>query len=342
MEIQQDIAQPQAAPPALSVDQLRLKNFPISYFAVILGLNGFTIAFQKAEELLDFPAGLSNGLLFGAIGLFLAIASTYTYKLVRFPSAVKHELAHPIRLSFFPTISISLLLFSIAFLPISHAISFALWLTGTVVQSLFTLYVMATWINSSVFQIQHFNPAWFIPVVGNIIVPLAGVEHVTPEISWLFFSVGIIFWIVLLTIFFYRIIFHTPLPEKLVPTLFIMIAPPAVGFIAYVKLMEHLIDGFGIDAFARVLYYFALFMFVLLATQYRKFSRLQFYLSWWAYSFPIAAMTIASSLMYAKTREMFFYWLAYGLLALLTVIILMLLTRTAGAIVARNVCVEEA
>lgn len=48
-------------------------------------------------------------------------------------------------------------------------------------------------------------PAWFIPVVGNIIVPLAGVRFAPAEVSWFFFSIGLVFWIVLLAIVMYRL-----------------------------------------------------------------------------------------------------------------------------------------
>jgi tellurite resistance protein len=193
-----------------------------------------------------------------------------------------------------------------------------------------------------VFQIHHSNPAWFIPVVGNLIIPLAGVEHFPADISWFFFSVGLIFWLVLLTIFMYRIIFHQPMPQKLLPTLFIMIAPPAVGYIAYVKLMEQEVAGFTGDAFSKMLYYFALFTFIMLVSQYHLFFKIkQFFLSWWAYSFPIAAMTIASTLMYAKTQYAFFSVLAFSLLALLTVIIVTLLYKTWQGMYSRALCVED-
>jgi tellurite resistance protein len=326
----------------LSVDATRLKNFPISFFAMILGLNGFAIAFQKAETILGVPIEISQYLLFFSITLFVLIAAVYTVKAIRFPGEIKHEFAHPIKVNFFPTISISLLLFSIAFLPIQHDVSRYLWLAGTIVHAVFTLVIISVWMHSTVFQIHHSNPAWFIPIVGNIIIPLAGVEHFHADISWFFFSIGLVFWLVLFTIFIYRIIFHQPMPQKLLPTLFIMIAPPAVGFIAYVKLMEHDLGAFTGDAFSKVLYYFALFLFVMLVSQYQLFFKIkQFFLSWWAYTFPIAAMAIASTLMYSKTQYVFFSGLALTLLALLTLIIVMLLFKTAQSMYAREICVEE-
>lgn len=332
--------------PATDGSAVRLKFFPISFFAVVMGLAGWTIAFQRAASLLGWSPVLGQVVLGVSVLAFITIAALYLTKFVRFPQAVIEELHHPIKMSFFPTISISLLLFSVAFLGSQPQVSRVLWFAGAVLHLGFTLYIMSLWIHHTTFNIQHSNPAWFIPVVGNIIVPIAGVEYGLVEVSWFFFSIGLVFWVILFTIFMYRIIFHPPLAAKLVPTLFILLAPPAVGFIAYVKLMEHggadgAVVPFAIDPFARVLYYLALFISMMLLTQVRTFTRLQFFLSWWAYSFPVAAFTIASILMFHKTDLPFFSGLATLLLVLLSGIIGLLAWRTGQAILQREVCIEE-
>lgn len=319
----------------------RLQFFPISFFAAVLGLTGMTIAFQRAERLLGMPFAISNVLLAASLAVFLAIATFYALKAARYPDAVKREFAHPIKINFFPTISISLLLLSIAFMRLNSDVSRAFWIAGIVIHLLFTIAILSAWMHRPTFQIQHINPAWFIPMVGNIIVPIAGVEHAPAEISWFFFSIGLIFWLALFILFLNRIIFHNPLPERLTPTLFIMIAPPAIGFISYLRLMEREVSGFELDGFARILYYFALFIFIVLLTQYRQFVKIPFYLSWWAYSFPMAAITIATVLMASKTNMLFFQGLAYLLLIALAALIALLLFRTIAAIVQRKICVED-
>jgi len=312
----------------------RIKYLPVSAFATVMGLTGFTIAWEKAQTLTGF-SGIAGGLLAGAALLFVGLLFAYGSKLTQHRAEVVKELHHPVRLSFFPTISISLVLLSIATLEISTGLSEVLWLGGSALHLLFTLYVLGAWINHEHFQIQHMNPAWFIPVVGNILVPIAGVSHGYMEVSWFFFSIGLLFWLVLLTIVFYRIIFHAPLPGKLVPTLFILIAPPAVGFIAYVKLTG------GVDVFARLLYYSGLFITLLLFTQIHRFARLKFFLSWWAYSFPLAAITIATLVMHQQLGHSALLGLGVVLLAVLTLVIGILVLRTALAVKRREICVEE-
>ncbi len=313
----------------------RLENFPISFFAMVMGLSGLTIAWEKAQHVFGRDLYITPVLLALTALVFAVLAGLYAAKLLRYREAVLKELRHPIKLNFFPAISISLLLLAIALLPLSPMLSEPLWLLGTALHLSFTLYVVSVWIHHEHFEVHHLNPAWFIPAVGNVLVPVAGMSLGYTDVSWFFFSVGLLFWVMLLTIIFYRVLFHHPIDEKLMPTLFILIAPPAVGFIAYLKLAG------GLDAFARILYFSGLFLTLLLFTQVRRFTRLRFFLSWWAYSFPLAAITIATLLMHEQTGKGFYLYTGGTLLLLLTAVVGLLLTRTAMAVRNRRICVPE-
>lgn len=314
----------------------RLENFPVSWFAMVMGLAGLTIALEKVERLLGWTCQASPLLLTFTVTIFVTLAGVYLLKLIRHPASVRAELKHPVKLNFFPTLSIGLILISITLFPYSEAFSGAIWAMGTLLHLAFTLYVLSVWVHHTHFEISHMNPAWFIPVVGNILVPIVGVHHASPEISWFSFSIGLVFWLVLLTIIFYRMFFHQPLPAKLVPTLFILIAPPGVGMLSWLQL-----NGGEIDAFARILYYSALFLTLMLFTQVPRFMKVPFALSWWAYSFPMAAITIATLLMHEKLGLVFFKWLGLGLLMLLCILIAGLLFRTGVSVRRREICVEE-
>lgn len=314
--------------------QSRLENFPISFFAMVMGLAGLTIGWEKFQHLNGVDLHVNLWLVGITTGVFLGLCLIYSAKLLRYRQAVVKELRHPVKLNFFPTLSISLLLLAVATLPLDLAVSRQLWLAGSLLHLGFTLYVVNVWMHHEQFKIQHLNPAWFIPAVGNVLVPVAGVTHGFAEVSWFFFSVGILFWLILVTIIFNRVLFHNPLDEKLMPTLFILIAPPAVGFIAYTRLVGDL-DGFG-----RVLYFGGLFLTLLLFTQARRFLKLGFFLSWWAYSFPLAAISIASMTMFVLTGADTYRWLGNGLL-LLTLLIGLLLVRTTAAVKRHGICVPE-
>jgi tellurite resistance protein len=313
----------------------RLENFPISFFAMVMGLAGLAISWEKAQSSLFLPLQLHQALTYFTGLVFVLLLGFYLLKLVRFSTAVRRELQHPIMLNFFPTISISLILLAVATLNLAPGLSRLLWIGGTALHLALTFYVLNVWIHHGKFEIHHMNPAWFIPVVGNVLVPIAGVKLGYGEISWFSFSIGMLFWLVLLTIIFNRVLFHNPLPEKLMPTFFILIAPPAVGFIAYYNLTGQL------DPFARVLYYSGLFLTLLMLTQIARFARLRFFLSWWAYSFPLAAITLSTLLMFEITGNRFFHGLGLVFLALLTLVVTFLLYRTLQAIAAKQICRPE-
>lgn len=318
----------------------RIKHFPVAFFAMIMGLIGLSIAWDMAQDAFGMSLDMSGALRWLGLTLFVVILAMYLVKLTLFREAVLSELRHPIQLNFFPTISISMILLGIALLPSLPGVAATFWVVGTVLHLLFTLYVVSVWIHHDRFEINHINPAWFIPVVGNVLVPIAGVPLGYAELSWFFFSIGMLFWLILFTIIIYRMLFHQPLPDRLMPTFFIMIAPPAVGFIAYVKLTG-VADIGGLDGFARILYYSSLFLTLLLLTQVGRFVRLHYYISWWAYSFPLAAITIATLIMFELTGLVAFAVIGWTLLTLVTLVVIFLLYRTALAIGGRSICVPH-
>jgi len=313
----------------------RLANFPVSFFASVMGLTGLTIATRKAEAALGVPHVASPWLFALSAGVFAVIAIIYLTKGLTRPGAVVEEWKHPVRISFFPAMSIGMILLSIAALTVNETLSLVLWSVGSLAHLAFTIAVLTTWINHSRYEIVHLNPAWFIPVVGNILVPIAGVHHAPADVSWFFLSIGLVFWPVLLTVVVNRLIFHNPLHARMVPTLFILIAPPAVGFLSWTTLTGE------VDAFARILLFSAAFFFLLMLPRIGAFVRLPFTLSWWAYSFPAAALSIAFFAMAERTGVAFHRWVGLGLFACLAVLIAILIARTLMAIRRGEICVPE-
>ena len=313
----------------------RLENFPVTFFAVMMGLLGLALSMTAAEKAAGSSGDVSQFILGAAVAVFAVLTFFYVLKLVRHPGAVRAEWNHPVRIAFFPTISISLLLLGTALAPRVPGAAYVIWSIGVAAQGLLSLSVIANWIGHRSFQPLHLSPAWFIPAVGNVLVPLAGVEFGVIELSWLFFSAGLLFWIVLLTLVMNRLIFHEPLPARLMPTLVILIAPPAVAFVAWVRLTGE------VDAFASVLlntgYVFAL----IVLTQAPRFFRLPFALSWWALTFPVAALSVASFVFAHETGSYSHRLIGFALTVCLAFAVATLVVRTAQAIRAKQICRPE-
>jgi tellurite resistance protein len=316
----------------------RIEHFPLPLFSSVMGIGGYALA-TRAAGLSKLTIAMT--VLATVIGLL--VATLYGLKAMKYPKAVQADFGHPIRHAFFPAISIGLLIMAEVYFPLSEAVSFALWIIGAVLQLWFTLHILTTWMYHDKFEITMITPAWFIPVVGNVLVPIAGIHHAPVELLWFFLSYGMFFWLVLQTIMMYRVIFHTTIPPKLMPTFFIMIAPPAVSFTSYVQMtqgMEH-----GLDHFALFLYFIAAFITLMLLYRAKKFISLPFALTWWSYTFPMTAVTTASFMMAHAFTDSSLHTLynsiAWGLFGLTSVIVFVVMVQTTRAMLAGKVCVPD-
>lgn len=303
-----------------------IARVPVTFFTIVMGLSGFTMALRAGEAALGLTNLLSWAAYAVTVLVFVAVGLAYASKATTHFDAVRLEWCDPVKLALFPALSISMVLLAAATLPLSEALARFIWLLGVPIQGVLTIAVITGWIGARSFQHGHLSPAWFVPVVGNGLVPIAGAPLGFIEVSWFFMSVALIFWFVLLALVMNRLIFHDPLPERLQPTLVILIAPPAVAFLGWVQLMD------GVDAVARILLNAAYLFTLIVAVQLPRLLRLQFSMSFWALSFPFAAVTSASFHYAGATGSAAHRLIAMVLLAVLCIVIARLLWRTVGAL----------
>ena len=317
-----------------SIPSDRLQFFPIMMFAIVMGLSGLTMVYKRLNEVLSFPSFISTLMIVVTSLVFLTILYFYTLKIIKHKNEVKKEFTHPVRINFFAASSISTLLLSMIYRHNIDEVSFILFIIGAVFHIFFTFYTIKFWINNNL-EMQHSNPAWFIPIVGNLIVPIAGKGFVDDSILYFYFSIGIFFWIILFSIILNRIIFHNQFAPKFMPTLFILIAPPAIGFISYIKLSGNL------DFFAQILFNLGLFFTILVFLMYKNFINIKFFISWWAFTFPMAAITLSTILMYELTSKWFYGFLAYFLTLVTTLIVLLVAIQTIKHMRKKEICIME-
>jgi len=312
----------------------KLKYFPITAFAIIMGLSGLTIVFAKFYHMQWLPEWPFKVFLFFTFGLFLFFMLTYSRKAVNHWEEVLKDFNHPIRINFFSAVSISFILLSIAFLSYWPFLSMVLWWVGVILHTGLMLHTIKFWIQQN-FEIKFMNPAWFIPVVGNILVPVAGVDFMPAAFSYMYFAIGFFFWIILFAIFLNRVIFHHQLPQKFIPTLFILIAPPAVGFIAYIRIAQ------SWDAFGVFMLFIAYFFVALLISLRKSFYKIRFFISWWAFTFPLMAMTLASVVAYQVSAIQVYKYVSFFMAFIAVFFISLVAWKTIGKVRAGEICVNE-
>jgi tellurite resistance protein len=252
--------------------------------------------------------------------IFIIIFLVYLLKIIFTFKEVKEEFLNPVSVNFFSTISVSILLIGQGFRTFSAQFALILVLIGTFLQLLFSFLIISQWIRQTKYEIHHMNPSWFIPVVGNLLIPVFAHQIFPVYVEWFFFSSAILFYIILLPILIYRLIFHHPLVDKLVPTLLIFIAPSSIAALAYYQLTG--------QRNPTVIFFYcsAFFFFILLLFLIDFFFKIKFDLSWWAYTFPLAAFSIATLFMSGVWT--FLRWFDIGLIILLNLITLGLLIIT--------------
>lgn len=317
-----------------SIPSNRLQFFPIMMFATIMGLGGLTLVYERLNTIFSFPNYLALFMLGISTFLFFLVLIFYILKLIKYKDEVKKEFSHPIRVNFFAAFSISMLILSIDYRHYYTNVSELFFIFGAIFHIFFTYYTIRFWINNNL-EMQHSNPAWFIPIVGNLIVPIAGKGFVDDSILYFYFSIGIFFWIILFSIILNRIIFHNQFAPKFMPTLFILIAPPSIGFISYIKLTGSL------DFFAQILFNLGLFFTILVFVMYKNFVKIKFFISWWAFTFPMAAVTLSTILMYELTQKGIYFIFSYVLTFITTIIVLLVAIQTIKHMQKKEICIME-
>jgi tellurite resistance protein len=263
--------------------------FP-GWYAIVMGLSGLALAWHRAVPLMGDAAGaaaLAIGLAAGLVFVLLAAATLVRAR--RYPEAWAEDRNHPVRHTFIATLPISLLLLSTVAvaLGLRGAAVDLLWWAGSLSQLFVTVWVLARWWRGNQaggLQWASATPALFIPIVGNVLVPLAGVPLGYTEWAAAQFGVGLLFWPVVTLLLLVRVALQGMWAERLLPATFIFIAPPAVVGLSALQFGAPPIVGWA-------LWGMALFTFLWVGTLARRIAKLPFGLPHWGMSFPLAAFS---------------------------------------------------
>ena len=303
----------------------RLAYLPVSLFGSVMGLSGLALAWRLAATQYSLPAWIGEALGLIAAVVFVALTLAYGIKCVESSDAVRAEFSHPVSVNFFGTPIISLLLLPAVAAPYSIALTKALWVIGTVSMLGFAWVIVNRWMSVRQ-QLVHATPAWMIPVVGTLNISIVGVTLDLPgayAASAFGLAVGLFFAVPLFTLILSRLIFEEPMPQPQRPSLLIFVATFAVSFSAYLSVVGR------VDLFASSLFYLAVFMFTVLVPKLLRIrTGTAFHISWWAVSFPLAAMSNAALKFAIHQPSWPTHAFALAVLAFTTLVILSMGVRT--------------
>lgn len=281
--------------PITTMRRSQLDYLPIALFGSVMGMAGLAAAWQLAGQLYGFPRWPAQVIGLLALLIFAVLSVAYLIKAISGPAAVLAEFRHPIAGNLFATPLISLLLLPLIVVDYSLIWARILWVIGAGGMLWFAWYRLTRWIAQRQ-QTAHATPAWMVPVVGLIDLPLAmPALHLEGYTQLMLFAlaVGLFFAVPLFTLILARLMFEAPLAPPLQPSLLILLAPFSVGVSAYATTFGQW------DNVADALYMLMLFMLSVLMLRLRTLARTcPFRLSWWAVGFPLAS-SVGSALRYA-------------------------------------------
>jgi tellurite resistance protein len=266
-----------------------LKHLIPGWYAVVMGLTGLSLAWYRATPLMGEAATAVAAVLGGLAALvFVVLAAATVLRGRRHPEAWAEDRRHPVRHTFVAALPISLILLAavgVALLGPSTPLR-ALWWAGALAQLLTTAWVLGRWWRGNGaggLQWASATPALFLPIVGNVLVPLAGVPLGYPEWSAAQLGVGMMFWPVVLALIATRIAVNGMWPERLLPAAFIFIAPPAAVGLAMAQLGAPWLVVWA-------LWGMALFTLLWVGTLAKRIAALPFGIAHWGMSFPLASL----------------------------------------------------
>lgn len=300
-----------------------LRDMPINVFASTMGIIGLGLVWRQGAVIWPSIAGASSAILLLGAAMFVGFTALTAVRFALFPSTLTEDLNHPIRMNFFSAFAISLLLLARAVQPYDEGAAVMFWGIGAIVSASFALRTMRYWLTHSI-DPNNINPTWFVPVVGNLVVPIIGADLGFANISWAFFALGFGSWLTLQPVMLYRLIVQEKLPVALLPTLFIFISPPGLMASALMGLL-----GPQAALLAVLPFVFGLFLFCVLLLMTPEFMTTPFTITWWSYTFPMHAMTMAAFVLMGQSVLPGLDWIWRILFCLTSLVTLNVLVQAA-------------
>ncbi|MGE0311957.1 MAG: C4-dicarboxylate ABC transporter [Lautropia sp.] len=272
-----------------SAFQTSLKFLGPQWFAIVMGWAGLAQAWHRAVPLMGEEAHwFAVAAAIVAAAMFALVCAALVWRMRLHPAALAEDLAHPLRHPFAAALPVSMLLLALAALtvggggPAARTVAHLLFWPGAALQ-----FAASVWVIGRIVRLRlewpAVTPVLFIPIVGNVVVPLPALLLGAPELGWFFLGIGAFFWPIATTLNFVRTA-QLPVPDRIAPSWTILAAPPALVGIDLIALGGPPQVGFAMLGIAAL--FVAIALLKLHATAGTGFS-----IAWWGISFPFAAFT---------------------------------------------------
>ncbi len=305
-----------------------LEHLSPAWFVPVMGWTGLGLSWARATDGLgELAHGVSLACALIASLILLLVILGQFWRMRHQPHAWIADVRHPVKHTFWSALPIGIVLLAALWISLTHIDHWAMnlfWWLGALGDLATTLWILSRWMrpaDAGGTPLAALTPIIYLPLVGNLLVPWAGVPLGHAVWSGIQLGVGLLMWPVALSALVLRQFQVGPLPPRMLPTWFILVVPPsalALSLNLWHPPVEVLwaIWGMGLISLMWAL------------THSKSIVQLPFGLPHWGMSFPLAAFT-SMTLMMAHQPEGDWLWApGLALLAIASVVVLWLSRMT--------------
>ncbi|KAD7117969.1 hypothetical protein R6Q59_005012 [Mikania micrantha] len=231
-----------------------------------------------------------------ALCIFLSISILYILRCIFHFKMVKAEYHHHIGVNylFAPWVSCLLLLQSAPAFIFQNKHShyeYMIWCSLIIPVIALDVKIYGQWFTTDKrFLSMAANPTSQLSVIGNLVGSHAAIQMGWTESGICLFTLGMTHYLVVFITLYQRLSGTNRIPSKLRPVFFLFVATPSMAALAWKS-----ING-DFDILCKMLFFLSLFLFTSLASRPVLFKKSvkNFSVAWWAFSFPLSFLALAS------------------------------------------------
>ena len=311
------------------VGRPRAYPIPLNCFAMSFGLAGLAQCWVTLARQGHSPMWIGDAWLALSAAVWVITLAFYLWGIAASPKRFAADLTHPILGPFASLIVIPpMILAALGVAP--HAFVAGRTLVDVFIglTVLLGAWFTGQWIYRPI-DYDKFHPGYFLPTAaGGLVASGTAATVGQHRLGEVMLGYGVICWVILGSMILARLFFRPMLPDPLVPTIAIEIAPPAVASIAWFAL-----NGGRVDLIASLLAGYGTLMALAQLRLLPAFLRLSFGLGFWAFTFTwssVATSTLFWINIQRPPGHLVYTWIV---VALITTLVGGIAVRTAIALV---------
>jgi tellurite resistance protein len=250
-------------------------RIPLNTLAIGFGLAGFAGVWSTASELLGVPGPVAEVFWLIAAIAWVWLIVAHLVRGFRSDESLGSQLRHPAQgpiAALLPIVGMMLGANLFTLVPVAGTV---LVVVSIAASALFAAWILSFWASGGL-DPKTLHPGYLFPTVASGLVAAASASAVGLH------PLAVVVFPLLLA----RLALMPALPDPLLPTLAILLAPPAVAGIAWFAMVGIEPDPLSIG-FLGLLVLLLLMQFALIP----RYLRLPFSIGFWSFTFPLAAAT---------------------------------------------------